>query len=186
MSRQKTRIGCWWKPKPCLINRMTDAAWQSVKATTKPLANRHNQHPATRQAKSAPDPNSPPPPPPSVATQATLTPLNLKTDRPRDIAEIDRRRMLAGDIRLSARLDLHGLTKTEAETRFAEFITACYHQQYGYVLAITGKGQILRARLPQWLYGKSLADKVVAFCHATAKHGGDGAWYIKIRRRRHQ
>ena len=118
----------------------------------------------------------------SESKPVAVKPVNLKSDKPRDIAESDRKRIMAGEITLAARLDLHGFTAEEAEERFTQFIQTCHQKQLGHVLVITGKGEVLRPQFAKWLGCKRVADKIVAFCPATAKHGGGGAWYIKIRR----
>ena len=59
------------------------------------------------------------------------------------------------------------------------------------MLVITGKGQpaasgeargVLRRQLPLWLSLPELRSLVLGFDAAHAAHGGDGAFYIRLRR----
>ncbi|NNE82945.1 MAG: hypothetical protein HKN28_03145, partial [Alphaproteobacteria bacterium] len=58
------------------------------------------------------------------------------------------------------------------------------------VLVITGKGSvregggILRRRLPDWLNQSICRPHVLAFATARPEHGGSGAFYVLLRRRR--
>ncbi|MDR1826736.1 MAG: Smr/MutS family protein, partial [Methylobacteriaceae bacterium] len=66
------------------------------------------------------------------------------------------------------------------------------------VLVVTGKGSaapaetlaslydrrgILRQMLPHWLAGPELRPVVLGFDEAAVRHGGSGAWYVRLRRR---
>ena len=53
------------------------------------------------------------------------------------------------------------------------------------LLVITGKGSgILRSSLPNWLTTANLSEQILAFDTAKPKHGGDGAYYILLKRKR--
>jgi DNA-nicking Smr family endonuclease len=56
------------------------------------------------------------------------------------------------------------------------------------VLVVTGKGVesggTLRHMVPRWLYESANREHIVAFCPAQARHGGAGALYVLLRRRR--
>ncbi len=62
------------------------------------------------------------------------------------------------------------------------------------MLVITGKGGlgggaggeagVLRRAVPAWLNQPGNREKVLAFSYAQPKHGGNGALYILLRRRR--
>ena len=169
---------------------MVDETWQKVKDSALPLgtATRHPSPSKPTPASIKPKARLPVAPAP-----AKSAPINLSQAKGGGISDKDRKRIKTGDIHLAARLDLHGLTTVEAEKQLTSFLEASYTSQHGHVLVITGKGShnqqgsgILRQMLPKWLARKRLADKVVAFAPATPQHGGGGAWYIKIRRHRHQ
>ena len=56
------------------------------------------------------------------------------------------------------------------------------------MLVVTGKGLesggTLRHMVPRWLNEEPNRARVLAFCPAQPRHGGGGALYVLIRRRR--
>lgn len=85
-------------------------------------------------------------------------------------------------------LDLHGCTVETAYQQLMRFIALMQGTHSRIVLVITGKGRapqsgILRAQLPRWLEIPPLSLQVSGYCTAGDSHGGEGAWYIKIRKR---
>ena len=56
------------------------------------------------------------------------------------------------------------------------------------MLVVTGKGLesggTLRHMVPRWLNEGANRERIVAFCPAQARHGGTGALYVLLRRRR--
>ena len=116
-----------------------------------------------------------------------------------DYAGIDRNtatRFRKGKFPLDATLDLHGMNREKAYKTLAGFIKNHYEQGSRCVLVITGKGQklmeetepnsrgVLRECLPQWLDEPSLKPVILAFDNARQQHGGSGAFYILLRRKR--
>ena len=53
---------------------------------------------------------------------------------------------------------------------------------------VTGKGMqgagVLKAQVPRWLNQSPLRERIIGFSLARPHHGGDGALYVLIRRRR--
>ena len=109
-----------------------------------------------------------------------------------DYANIDRNtadRFRKGKFPLDATLDLHGMNRENAYISLNAFLKTHYDAGSRFVLVITGKGRaeqtgVLRALLPQWLDDPRLTPLVLAFDTAKQKHGGDGAFYILLRRKR--
>lgn len=106
-------------------------------------------------------------------------------------ADVDRRtdeRLRRGQMPFDARIDLHGMGQAEAQETLERFLVAGYHHGRRCVLVITGKGRegkgILRAQVPQWLGEGALAGIVLRFYPAKPQHGGQGAFYVLLRRRR--
>lgn len=106
---------------------------------------------------------------------------------------VDRRtadNLRRGRMTIEARLDLHGMTQAEAHSRLAAFIEG--HQAAGRrcVLVVTGKGTwrehggVLREAVPRWLNEPALRPRILSFCHAQRKDGGEGALYILLKRLR--
>lgn len=114
---------------------------------------------------------------------------------------LDRRthaRMRQGRLPIEGRLDLHGMTQDEAHARLVHFIISAHRADKRALLVITGKGGaspgprdplerpqgILRRMLPRWLQCPPLDGIVVDWCLARPQHGGEGAFYVYLRRRR--
>ncbi len=113
---------------------------------------------------------------------------------------MDRRnfqRLLRGQIEIDATLDLHGMTAELARQRLVLYLQQAHARGARLILVITGKGTkthidefnrprsgILRAALPDWLRGGALSGLVLQVTQAHPKHGGKGAFYVYLRRRR--
>ena len=126
---------------------------------------------------------------------------------PLPLSPIERRtlnRVARGILAIDGRIDLHGLTQNDAHHRLRAFLTGAQARGAKLVLVITGKGRsegrgdamvhashygemergVLRRRVPQWLAEPGLRDIVIGFEEAHRSHGGGGALYVRIRRRR--
>ena len=106
---------------------------------------------------------------------------------------VDRRtaeRMKKGEMAIDATLDLHGMTQEAAHSSLHRFVLSCYGSGRRMVLIVTGKGSregsqgVLRAQVPRWLNEPDLRPAVLAFGYAQPKHGGEGALYVLLRRKR--
>jgi DNA-nicking Smr family endonuclease len=91
---------------------------------------------------------------------------------------------------IEARLDLHGKTQTEAHRALAAFIHSSSEAGRRCVLVITGRGLgpsgpgVLKSAVPRWLEEVGLRRKILAIARAQPRHGGSGALYLLLRRRR--
>ena len=108
-----------------------------------------------------------------------------------------RKKLGRGKIEIDGRIDLHDMTQSEARAALQRFVHAKVAQGARTVLVITGKGLktdddyiaamtgrgILRTMLPIWLNEPSLAPLVSGWSAASRGHGGEGAWYVRLRRR---
>ncbi|MSP94489.1 MAG: DNA mismatch repair protein MutS [Alphaproteobacteria bacterium] len=83
-----------------------------------------------------------------------------------------------------ARLDLHGMTQDAAYRASVRFLMGARAEGQRLVLVITGKGGILRGQLPLWLGQGDLKPLVGGVAEAHARHGGAGAYYVTLRRKR--
>ncbi len=106
-----------------------------------------------------------------------------------------RRNVARGRHEIDARLDLHGLTQSEAHHALLRFLRTASERDARLVLVITGKGKagrhdegrergVLRRQVPQWLSLPEFRDYVVGFEDAHIAHGGEGALYVRVRRAR--
>jgi DNA-nicking Smr family endonuclease len=88
---------------------------------------------------------------------------------------------------IEARIDLHGLDQDRARSALERFLAWSHHQGYRAVLVITGKGLrgdgILRQRMPEWLAEPTLRALVAGISRADRRHGGEGAFYVALKRR---
>jgi len=89
---------------------------------------------------------------------------------------------------IEARLDLHGLNFIAAESRLKAFVTQAFQNDYRAILVITGKGLsetgILKRSTPEWLAAPELSHMVAGISQAHARHGGTGALYVALKRRK--
>jgi DNA-nicking Smr family endonuclease len=98
------------------------------------------------------------------------------------------KRLKSGKFPVEARLDMHGRTQDEALDGLRYFIRAAFEMDKRCVMVITGKGiggdGILKNQVPRWLNNPGLREYVLSFSYATAPHGGEGALYILIKKRK--
>ena len=125
-------------------------------------------------------------PPPQRST--ALPPLDKV--RPAGIDKRTAERLKRGKLGVEARLDLHGLTQAEAHRRLDHFLAEAYDGGVRMAIIITGKGRIsqdggiLRQMVPRWLNQPPNRGRVVAISEAQPKHGGTGALYVRVKKKR--
>ncbi len=140
--------------------------------------------------------DAPAPPPPTAGVAPATAPPEPKVLRPprsdsRHPAGLDRRswqRLRRGRLPIEGRLDLHGMTQEEAWQALLAFIDRMQAKGARCVLVITGRGirtgGTLRRATPRWLESPPLRERVLGFATARIEHGGEGALYVLLRRRR--
>lgn len=107
------------------------------------------------------------------------------------------KRMTRGKLKPEARIDLHGMTLSEAHPALITFIFHSHEMERRLVLVITGKGKdrdrggpipirrgILKHQIPNWLTSPPLGAMVLDIREAHQRHGGGGAYYVYLKRRR--
>jgi DNA-nicking Smr family endonuclease len=104
------------------------------------------------------------------------------------------RRMARGLRVPEARLDLHGMTADRAHAALSRFIADSAQAGLRCVLVVTGKGRsedgrqrgegVLRRETPRWLGVAPLNAMIVGVFEAHQRHGGQGALYVCLKRRR--
>jgi DNA-nicking Smr family endonuclease len=136
---------------------------------------------------------------PHIAWPAASTP-------PPPLAAFDRRtaqKLNRGQSEPDARLDLHGEGVETARIKLLHFLASQRHQGSRLVLVITGKGSSpfarhtlhgmsyfhsperegrLRREVPLWLHEEGFRIHAVGFQPAHPRHGGGGAFYVRLRR----
>jgi DNA-nicking Smr family endonuclease len=117
--------------------------------------------------------------------------------QPPALARFDRRlrqRVARGRTAIDARLDLHGMTQQRAHAALLHFLAQAQAQDAKLVLVVTGKGiggdassaserGVLRRQVPLWLSLPEFRRFIVSFEPAHTSHGGEGALYLRLRRR---
>ncbi len=108
------------------------------------------------------------------------------------------RRMIRGKLKPEGRIDLHGMTLADAHPALVRFVADAWDRGLRLVLVITGKGSrapedegpiparrgVLRQQVPGWLAAPPLSTFVLEVREAHQRHGGAGAYYVYLRRRR--
>jgi DNA-nicking Smr family endonuclease len=89
-----------------------------------------------------------------------------------------------GERTIEARLDLHGMTQEEAHRALDAFVARAADGGKRCVLVITGKSGVLHGAVPRWLGEAPNRGRLLAFSPAQPRHGGAGALYLLLRRRR--
>ena len=99
-------------------------------------------------------------------------------------------RLKKGQFPIQDYVDLHGLTKQEAEIRIRDFLLQSQRLGLRCVLVVHGRGlnsenhiPVLKERLPAWLSRGPVKKLVLAFSTARPYDGGTGAIYVLLRRR---
>lgn len=106
-------------------------------------------------------------------------------------------RLKRGKLTPEAKLDLHGMTLDQAHGALIGFVLRAHGAEKRLVLIVTGKGKdrdgggpipvrhgVLRHNVPHWLRLPPLSPLVLQVTEAHIRHGGGGAYYVYLRRRR--
>jgi DNA-nicking Smr family endonuclease len=141
-----------------------------------------------------------------VAAEPIITRKQLR-DQPPAISSFDRRttqKLGRGNAEPEARIDLHGENLETARMELMNFISTQRHRGVRLVLVITGKGASpfarhtlhghshfhtperegkLRREVPLMFHEAIFRAHIVGFQPAHPKHGGGGAFYVKLRKR---
>jgi DNA-nicking Smr family endonuclease len=133
------------------------------------------------------------PPLPEPAPILEIVPPSPAPVAPRVGGSVDRatvERLKRGQVNVEARIDLHGMDQRAAFASLMGFIETSSRAGRRALLIITGKGAVsegggvLRRNAPNWLMASPLAGRILAIQPAHTRHGGEGAFYVLLRRRR--
>ena len=115
--------------------------------------------------------------------------VNIKKNIKKNILKIDKK------------IDFHGRGLLEAEEIFSSTISECFNKNKRCLLFVTGKGLfknkkhehenkpqlyhgIIRAEFFNWVKSKKFSKHILSFEQASIEHGGDGAFYVYLRKNR--
>ncbi len=187
--------------KPRHLSPEERALWERVARQTERLhpmskTAASERRPAGKMAKKVSDPAKPCSVPAFRIGEKAMSTAPVPADKPARLAMDHKtfRKMKGGKLAPEARLDLHGHTLEQAHPRLAGFIETSARRGLRLVLVITGKGRscrddglfhsqpgVLRRQVPHWLH---TMPAVLQITEASRKHGGEGALYVYLRRRR--
>jgi DNA-nicking Smr family endonuclease len=186
------------------------ALWEAVARTVKPARGKAKPKspapPAAKRetakpiARAAAHVKQPKPPPEPLKGLAPVSPGEAMHGVDGATAE----RLRRGRIVPDATLDLHGMTQERAYATLLGFIRRHHEQSARCLLVITGKGTtkaaaasdkgftmpersragVLRTLVPHWLNDSDVRRMVVGVQSAHQRHGGSGALYVYLRRKR--
>lgn len=174
--------------------------WSEVARTVKPLGK-------TRRRIAASDPPKiTTRKPPAAPAPAIARPSRPARSSPPQLTGLDRqseRRMSRGKVEIDARIDLHGMGLEVARLRLHDFLARQRGEGARLVLVITGKGASpfarhtlhgvthfhtperdgrLRREIPEMFHEAAFRSLIAGFQPAHPRHGGGGAFYVKLRR----
>lgn len=181
--------------------------WSAVGRTVAPISKRKSSDPKAllEELEAAlnppPEPQKPTPRPlprlaPSLPSTRPVLAAAVRQGQDKPIEPGLRKRLQRGHLPIDATLDLHGMTQDEAQETLLRFLPARAARGDRTILVITGKGLkktgylqieqkgILRAMLPGWLRHPALAPLVAGVEPAHQSHGGEGAFYVRLKRLR--
>ncbi|AXC48902.1 DNA mismatch repair protein MutS [Paracoccus suum] len=133
--------------------------------------------------------------PPRATASLAPTPAEALASVPVAMDHRTHRRMSRGKLAPEARIDLHGMTLAIAQPVLERFVLAQHSAGRRLVLVITGKGKAggvdaplpvrpgaLRHHVPMWLGRAPLGRVVQQVTPAHFRHGGEGAYYVYLRK----
>jgi DNA-nicking Smr family endonuclease len=168
------------------------ALWGKVAESVVPLA-RRARAPGAPRAQAMPQP------------AAELAPAPPPRPRPSSDDGLDgswAKRLRSGTLRPDGAVDLHGMTREAARAALHDSLLRLAAAGARVLLVVTGKGSApgpapadlmapgraprgaIRAELPRWLAEPHIAPLILSVKPAHPRHGGSGAAYIILRRRR--
>ncbi len=187
--------------------------WAQVTKSLTPLKDQHDrlhfgplldEKPVGRRRQPS-DTFVPPSPKPAGRVQQVSPPNSRISSRAEvGFIQFSRREMRqidSGRQSIEDRLDLHGLHQSAAHRALKNFIQQSQANGLRHVLVITGKGRtlgpaerdymnagyepgILRRMVPLWFGEMDLRNYIAGYTQAPRRHGGEGALYVRLRRKR--
>ena len=136
----------------------------------------------------------------NATAKRTTDPTKNKTDFNLTFGEINKE-LKRGKVKIDRRLDLHGYTLKEANDKFKDEVIKNYNKNKRCMLVITGKGVLNKSNrkeedTPKLYYGKiknsilnwihdiEIKNLILTYQDAGIEHGGDGAIFIYLRKRK--
>lgn len=175
--------------------------WAEVAETISPLHRTRLRQRLMLAEEALPLPKAPPGPRSKPVKHAHVPPSYQSPGKPGRMANqvIEpklKRKLTRGHIDIDGTIDLHGMRQAEAHAALRRFVHARAGRGDRTLLVITGKGLkkvdgdaaviiergVLRSMLPIWLSEPGLAPLIAGWDVAAQSHGGEGAYYVRLRR----
>lgn len=180
------------------------ALWSGFARSITPLRPSRQSIKPTAKRASQPAPASsanPQPTPRHARPEIVAPPPTTAPGRSPALAPLGRRfkqRVARGHEAIEARIDLHGLSQSQAHAALLRFLRRAQADGTRTVLVVTGKGSgknadgggrqaergVLRRQVPMWLALPEFRPLIVGFDDAHVGHGGQGALYVRVRRKK--
>lgn len=167
--------------------------WTRVKRTIKPDLKEEENFADLLNQRSQPQPSLPKSKPiiPRIISAPSYSPPINKPKIGLSASPIDdptAKKLVKGAVSIDGRIDLHGMTQIQAHRALYNYVQDCHFGSKKIVLVITGKGNfgegILRQEVPKWLREPAFTNYVSGFRTSHVTHGGSGALYVRIRKRK--
>ncbi|MDQ0457955.1 Smr/MutS family protein [Rhizobium paknamense] len=117
-------------------------------------------------------------------------PASMPSGRHHPLERPVKRKLSRGKLPLEARIDLHGMIQSEAHAMLLDFLIRAHERGLRHVLVITGKGSsmgsegALKRAVPMWFSKPEFRYLISSHEPAAQHHGGDGALYVRLSRRK--
>ena len=181
------------KPPKTPLSTEDETLWQKVAKTVRPQKQAKKIEPSAKSKRSKADKGSIIPSTPAIEPPVRKAPKTVVIPAAAPPTAQDdgtARALRKGKWKIDKKIDLHGMTQAAAKTALEEFILAAQKQDKRTLLIITGKGSrstgggVLRRMLPHWLELPPLKDIALALTPARPEDGGDGAFYLRLRKKK--
>ena len=141
-----------------------------------------------RRAKPAEPPAPAPSPPERKTPVARALPKPVAKPQAPQLDGSTERKLTRGLLAIDATLDLHGMTQAQAHAALDRFVCRQIGTAARVLLIVTGKGKggegALKRLMPEWLLAGPHASRILKIASAARNHGGGGAFYVLLRRKR--
>ncbi|NTF08625.1 Smr/MutS family protein [Agrobacterium rubi] len=174
--------------------------WGKVAKTTRLISGSVEDLMAFEALEAEIEPTLPPPPAkkpippfPKMIIETIPQSASPDPDRKRIHSPLEKpvkRKLTRGRLPLEARIDLHGMFQSEAHAVLLDFLVRAHERGLRHVLVITGKGRsmgsdgALKRAVPMWFSKPEYRHLISSYEDASMNHGGDGALYVRLARRR--
>ncbi|MGI9228288.1 MAG: Smr/MutS family protein [Gammaproteobacteria bacterium] len=179
--------------KPSRLSQEDQALWKEATDGVEPLRQKEGSGKVAPGVKEKPATYK-------LAKSVTPPPEHPRAPAPKSVAKMDPRlvkKLGQGQADIDSRIDMHGLTQQQAQNKLLAHLMEAQAEGDRIVLAITGKGThsalthqssgkeggVIRSTLPKWLNSSEFRYLVSEYAPAHRKHGGSGAYYVRVRRK---